>query len=268
MPVGHEFSEKNTPLSPSERARIIETAMDSRFPVKLSTLYLLFSGMKPHWASHVSSDMVDETPQGLKIVLPPGKHQCMIGGHGGPHNDWGKNRASCSFCENGIFEFTTPRAIPIRNERAVTTIRQWFKLYDFLPSVSTTRNYVSDVGERAGIPRTSPVVLRHSFGVMLAGKGFSRREIAKVMGFSKSSVEGSSYVFFTYGRLCEGPNPFVCGAETVDGDRCQQPVKEIGKNRCRHHREEQCGAETKYRDRCKKPPTQPDGRCSFHTEVE
>lgn len=266
MALGHEFAPENRPLNASERQSVIDEAYHSRSAEQVSTLLGLFSGMKPMWAAHITSDMIVETDAGLDITLKPGQHQCQNGGHGGPNNQWGTDREPCQYCEEtGTFEFPSPRSIPIRNEKAVAAISQWFELYDILPSTATCRRLVKSVGKRAGVPRLSPVVLRHSFGVLLAAKGFSRREIARVMGFADSSVENSGYVFLSYGRLCEGPNPYTCSATKSDGTPCQIGVKEG--EYCRNHDQTipQCSEETARGKPCSQPATESDGRCHWHT---
>lgn len=266
MVSGYEFPDKNKPLDADERATVVRTATEGRHVESLSVLLTLFSGLMSHSAAHVVSDTVSETPYGLQLTLRPGEHECKSGGHGGPNNGWGKNNESCQHCDNGVFEFPNPRTVPIRDEAAVRVISSWFELYDSVPSKVQQRRLISHVGDRAGVPRLTPTVLRHSYGVLLAGKGFSRREIGEVMGLSESSVEGG-YVPLSYGRLCEGRNPYVCGEKTNDGGRCQRSLKD-DRDRCPIHDESKCGAATNQERPCPKRPSEPDNRCWMHTETE
>jgi hypothetical protein len=225
--------------------------------------------------------MVSEKPEGLEIRLPPGRNDCIAGGQGrrggtSTATDWNRSLEPCARCKNGTFgddgtfEFPNPRAIPIRDNRAVGPIRNWFELYDRLPETGQLNKYISNLGARAGIPRLNSACLRQSFGVLLAGKGFNAYEIGEVLGIDDSTVSGG-YMFQTYGEMCEGDNPFACGVETSKGsdhDKCENTVLSPEHDRCWAHRGPYCGAENARGERCERNPTKPDGRCYVHTESE
>lgn len=272
----YELSEKNQPLDPSERRRVIAAAKDSRAVVEACTLFLLFTGMHARWAAHVQAPMVSETPKGIEIALQPGSHDCIAGGKGrrggSTTTDWNRSTEPCGFCEDGTFEFPSPRVIPVRDDRAVSAIRDWFKLYDRLPSRARITSFIQELGTVAGIPRLNSRCLRNSFGVLLAGKGFDQFEIAEIMGFAESLIVDDLYVLPTYGRVCEGENPFVCEAETSkwsENEKCPNTVSNPDHYQCWAHRGSQCGADAwNSEGKCERTPTEPDGRCQWHTEVE
>lgn len=270
-----ELPEKHQPLNPSERKRVIAAVEDSRAVVEVCVLFILFTGMHARWAAHVQASMVSETPMGLEITLPPGPHDCIAGRqsrHGGSTPvDWNRSIEPCAFCKDGTFEFPDPRVIPIRDDRAVSAIRDWFKLYDRLPSGVTITQFIQDVGTDVGIPRLNSICLRNSFGVLLAGKGFDQFEIAEIMGFSKSFIADDLYILPTFGRVCEGENPFVCNAETSrrsEYEKCPNTVSSRDHYQCYAHRGSQCGAEKVRGGQCERNPTESDGRCQWHTQSE
>jgi integrase len=236
MVRGCEFPDQTKPLTSNERDRVIEAAKNSRAAAKVTTFLILFSGLRAMAAPHVTSDLVSVMDGNkLKITLPPGEHQCQIIG---PYRKktkglgLGGNR-SCHLCEGGTYEFESPRSIPVFEEMAVNTISDWFEIYDYMPSHGAMLKLLAGVGEKAGVERLKPSVLRHSFGVLLAGKGFDRKEIESIMGMNP--IKPDSEAVLAYGRICEGEYPFVCGAETENTDgRCEMPVIE---GRCYYHSE-------------------------------
>jgi hypothetical protein len=236
MAHGNDFPDQTKPLTAGERDRVIEAAKTSRTAATVSTFLILFSGLRAIAAPHVTSDMVSVIDDGkMEITLPPGVHDCQIIG---PNRrkmkalGLGGNR-SCHLCEDGTFEFVSPRSIPVFEEMAVSAILDWFEVYDYMPSHGAMSDLIDSVGKEAGVERLKPSVLRHSFGVLLASKGFNRNEIEAIMGLhGEVPNEG---VVLSYGRLCEGDYPFLCGAEneTVEG-HCENHVLE---GRCRYHSE-------------------------------
>jgi hypothetical protein len=235
MVLGREYPEDYRPLSSTERAAVVEAAKDSSTVMAVSVLLILFSGVRATTAPHITGDMVTVFDDEIEITLPPGRHQCDIIG---PNRKKVKVHGlggcrSCSLCDDGTFEFTAPRTIFVRDKLTVETISDWFGLYDYMPSYESMRIQIETLGKRAGVDRLKPSVLRHSYGVILASKGFSRREIESIMGFN--SYDMNSHEVLSYGRLCEGQNPFLCGGETAQGGRCERVVVE---GLCRDHQEE------------------------------
>lgn len=268
MEYNWNLTEKNWPLTPAERKRVIEAAKCGSKAAEVSVLTPLFSGMYAKYVAHIQAKMISETPDGLKITLTPGSHECLCSGRSGS-TDWGRDNGSCGQCENGVFEFPNPRVIPIRDDRVVKPILEWFSLYDRLPSPSKVTSFIYATGKDADVPRLNPTCLRHSFGVLLAGKGFERPEIAELMGFSEEPASNCMCNITDYGRLCEGDNPFICGAETgsdVETNKCQQVV-DRGSDRCWIH-QDQCGAEKARGGSCRRGGSQLDGKCRYHTESE
>lgn len=236
MVLGYKFSDGGKPLTGDERDRVIEAAKNSPAAAKVAVFLILYSGLRAKEASHVTSDMVSViSGSKLKIALPSGENQCQIVG---PDRKRMKGFGlggvrSCNRCENGTYEFESPRTVPVVEEAAVDVISDWFGIYDYMPSHRSMLYLLDDVGEEAGVERLKLSVLRHSFGVLLAAKGFSRREIEKIMGINTETLNNG--VVLSYGRLCEGSNPFMCGGETelTDGP-CEKVVE---KGRCYYHSE-------------------------------
>lgn len=232
MVRGYDFPDSSEPLDADERAAVIDATEDSQPPAEVTVIGILYAGLRALAAPHITSDMVSVSGDKLKITLPPGSHECDIIGPVAPspkNNGLGGSR-SCNLCDDGTFEFEAPRTIPVFEERAVKVLSEWFDLYRHMPSHGAMIDHLHNVGEKAGVDRLKPSVLRHTYGVMLAGKGFTRDEIASAMGLKTDQVTSSRIV--SYGRLCEGFNPFKCGAETDAGKRCEIIVKE---GQCYYH---------------------------------
>lgn len=240
MPLGRVFSDDCKPLTSTERDDVIEAAVNSRPDAAVSTLFILFSGIKATAVPHVTSEFVTAQTNLVKIRLPPGERNCTIIGNGSPRimgqtDDEIENTptdGSCFLCDDGTFEFDAPRTVPIRDPQAVEVVSEWFSLYDYLPAYRHMLNLLKYVGEKAGVDRLKGSVLRHTYGVILASKGFSRREIERIMGMNPWDM--NSDVVLSYGRLCEGRNPFRCGASTNRGGTCDKVVKQ---GKCHLHTE-------------------------------
>lgn len=236
MVRGYEFPDRCGPLTGDERDRVIAVAENSQTAAKVTVFLILFSGLRALAAPHVTSSMVSVTKDDeMKITLPPGEHKCdIIGPDGRQMKALGLGgNGSCHLCEGGTYEFESPRSIPVLEELAVSAVSDWFEVYDYMPSHGAMLDLLDGVGKEAEVERLKPSVLRHSFGVLLAKKGFGRKEIESIMGLN--SPELNQGVVLSYGRLCEGEDPFVCGAEneTTTG-KCQMPVEE---GRCYYHSE-------------------------------
>lgn len=233
MVRGYEFPDQCKPLTADERDDVIAVAESSKPPAKVTLFGILFTGLKPLAAPHVSSDMVSVTGDSLDITLPPGKHDCEIVGPLAPSPNGLAGQRSCSLCEDGVFEFESPRTIPVFEQRAVEVLSEWFEVYQYLPTNRTMNNHLDKIGRKAGVERLKPSVLRHSYGVLMASKGFTRDEISSAMGFREEVGKKTNPVLLSYGRFCEGFNPFRCGAETETTDgRCGRFVKQ---GRCMYH---------------------------------
>lgn len=230
MDRGYEFPDGSEPLDADERRVVTTAAENSRTAATLTTFFILYSGLRALAAPHVTSQMVNFVEEcKIEIVLPPGQHKCEIIGQYSPDRGLGLGGdRSCNLCEDGWVEFEAPRTVPVYEASAVEIISDWFEIYDYMPSHGAMGELLDDVGSKAGVDRLKPSVLRHTYGVLLASKGFTRKEIASAMGIN------DDYYILAYGRACEGPNPFKCGAETDAGDRCEMPVKE---GQCRYHSE-------------------------------
>jgi integrase len=237
----HEITEHNRPLSSSEKETVIDAATNAEPAAKISVLLPLFSGIKANPASHLRDYMISTGEKGLQIELPPGKHECVTGGNdrGSASTDWGLTSGPCSSCcdNKGNYEFSKPRVVPIRATEAVSVIVKWFELYSQMPGNQAICSRISRLGEKVGITRLSPMTLRHTFGVMLAKKGFSQEQMGKILGLSQASIE-SGYIRDIYGERCAGSNPFKCGVELVDAaddDRCQSTVYNPDSGLCKFH---------------------------------
>jgi hypothetical protein len=263
MEIGYELDRK--PLDPEERERVISAAIESSTVAGVCTLLGLFTGIKRRPLCHVTGSMVRQTADGLQIELPP-KSECICGGKGQQNNEWERNMDSCQFCDEGVYEFENPRRIPIRDERAVDAVSRWFDLYERLPSVATYSRKVKSVGEKAGVHRLTIQLLRHSFGVILAGREFEKSEIARVMGFGDTSEDYINRRCLAYGRVSGGPNYYRCSVEYEDGSRCQNGVSAIDEDVCGFRRNERCNDPNAQSGTCDRQATFEDGKCAWHTD--
>lgn len=260
--ASHEFTDKRRPLSPNTRRLVLEQLEKMSFVHEFSVLLYLYTGAERIDGSHLQQKMVSETQRGLQVQFLPGEHQCRSGGYRGKNPDWGLGEP-CQYCEDvGTYSFSDPRLVPVRDERAVGVISQWFQLYDYTPSSGTMAKYIKQTGVEAGVPRLSPSVLRHSFGVILAGKGFNQDEISDVMGRNRSNPE-YDLVFQTYGELCEGGNPYRCESPTVSGEPCKKLTRP-GELCDYHSPDSGCKAITASNEPCGRRVVTADGLCSHH----
>lgn len=262
--ASHEFTDKSRPLPPDTRRLVLDQLREMPFLHEFSVLLYLYTGVGRIDGCHLQQKMVSETKRGLHIELLPGEHQCRSGGYSGKNPDWGLGEP-CQYCSEhgGTYSFSDPRMIPVRNERAVDVISRWFQVYDYTPSSGTMAKRIKEVGTEVGVPRLSPSVLRHSFGVILAGKDFSRDVISDVMGRDRSNPE-HDLVFQTYGRLCEGANPYRCGSSTTSGDPCEELTRpgEL----CDFHRPDSgCKATTGDEQPCQRRASTDNGFCYIHS---
>jgi hypothetical protein len=260
------------PLNKDERDRLISACRDGRFVTEFVVLFRLFTGLRPLDASHVVSDMVSKRESGIEVSLPPHEVQCQIGGSsGGMRPDWDANNTNCSRCSpDGKFAFDSPRQIPVRHDRTAKLTTDWFELYDSQPSHPRMTTLIGQIGDRIGISRLTPVVLYHSYGVILANKGFSRPEIMSTMGFSGKYAR--KLLIPSYGEICVGENPFSCNAETTTGtDKCGYVVDSTD-DLCPYHSDQttRCNAPVAddYGESCDRPASQSDSRCHLHTKSE
>ena len=269
MGITRSFGPRTEPLTTTERKRVVDILDDATLEERFSTLLYLYTGVEAVAGSHIRSKMVSSTPDGVRITLPPGAHECKTGGATGSIvRDWSEpETSSCSLCSGGNsagYEFKSPRSIPVRDDTAAQLIGAWFKMYDHTPHIATMRRNVHSVGRRAGLERKlTPVVLRHSFGVILAEKQFSREAVKKVMGY-QSDIGSLSSQIIGYGDYVDGENPYLCGAETNSGTPCKKgaPVSD----RCQIHSGELvCGFQRDDGAVCKAPPVAGD-HCKTHLE--
>lgn len=266
MVDSYDFPSNHRPLDSTEREQVLEAARECRQVAEVVTLFHLFSGMKNRYAAHVTEKMVHTTSNGIEIRVPPGEHKCESGGTGQYHRTQFDDVDGCGVC-SGYITFRQPRIIPIHDERATMVIKDWFELHDSLPATATHYNLTKLVGRQAGIPRLNPTVLRDSLGVLLAENGFSSKVIVDVMGFCSLMGEPARKIH-AYGEISEGPSPYLCGADRVDGGSCEIGVLNPDHDQCRQHRGTKCNAKKSRGGRCSREATEPDSRCIDHTRTQ
>lgn len=301
MVITRSFGPRTTPLTTAERKKVLNSLEDATLEERFSTLLYLYTGVEAYAGSHIRAKMVSPTSDGISITLQPGTHECKTGGAtGNIVRDWSEPETdACSFCsdnDSNGYEFKQPRVIPVRDDTAAKLIGSWFETYDHTPHVATMRRNIHSVGRKVGLERKlTPIVLRHSFGVMLAEKQFSREAVKKVMGYQSDLCDLSSQIL-GYGDYVDGENPYLCGVETNSGTPCKKgaPVNGqchihrgekicgfqrddgsvckgivVADGRCQAHQEDRhmCGAETvTTSERCSIVVLSPDERCHIHRE--
>lgn len=270
MGLTRSFGERTEPLNTEQRQKLVESAVEDGTAVERFAVFLyLYTGLRPYAGTHLRSSMVHDTQHGIKIVLPPGTHKCSVADATGHIIlDWNEPKTvPCNRCKNrGGHEFESPRSIPVRDDTAVQVLSGWFDLYDRTPHVQTLRRHLKNIGKKAGIERdVTPVVLRHSFGVLLTEKQFTRKEIHKLMGYQDDFDLGSRFSLqvLGYADYAEGENPYLCGAETSDGTQCCKGSP-VGEKCFIHQSQFTCDAETLGGDICKNTVSGPDKKCHHH----
>lgn len=269
--VSNPISDENRPLDPSEREYVTEVALESPPVDQYSVIGGLYTGLPALALAHVQFSMVEETDSGILIRLPHTGVRCRSAhGKAGPEPVWRVDSKDdsddgCACC-SGTFEFRKPRVIPVREPIAVSMFQDFFSLYDGTPSVSAISTRLEKLGQQCGIDRLSSKVLRHTYPVILAEKGFTQSEIGDLMGWVEATVQAINFPE-RVGAYCAGENPFFCSAESEDGTRCEQVV--LGRDElCAFHSPDAtvCGAVIEGDERCEAVVSEPDERCVFHSE--
>jgi integrase len=229
------IAEQNRPLTRAERERFL-AVLDEDGDL-LDTLIgrgILYTGLCAPAFGHIRPGWLQETAERIEIFVPGFEIECDLGGRGGTAPGLRGDRP-CNYCrENGgkwALHRYEPRRIPIADEAAQDAFRKWFRLHDRVGGHVMIQNKLQDLGERAGIERLSPRVLRHTFGVILVEKQFPVDVGVTLMGWSGSWAPTK---YRAYGQYVEGENPFLCGAPKKRGGRCQEPVRTVGGSCWRH----------------------------------
>jgi len=260
--------EDRWPLDQEERSRVVEEADNSDILDRLVVFSGLYAGLKRATISHLVPDWIAVTDDGLLIELEP--VECEVGSHlGKGRTSRRTSRDACHRCTgdssgpSGVFEPEYPRTVPVREERAVDAIQQWFSLYDRLGTPGAVSYRLRALGERCGVPRLNNTTLRHTYAVMLVEKGFTREQMRRVLPMS-DDYQGDGEIT-KYGEIVDGENPFRCLAIRHDGRQCQHWVAK-GEH-CRFHSGDTdlCGYAIED-GLCENDVTQSDGRCSIHSE--
>lgn len=269
MGITRGFCDYNRPLTREERCDVKQAALEGRAVQKLSVVLYLYTGLHPHDGAHIREYMIQPAENGLNIDLSPGTHTCQVADStGNIIRDWSKQKVRpCSKCNSGSggYEFDSLRTVPVRDKDAVRIIESWFEIYDRTPHIQTIRRHVSAIGEAAGVPRLTPIALRHSYGVILAEKRFTRDQIGTIMGYKSDPTLGSRFSLriLDYGKFAKGDNPYYCGAMTSDETRCKKgsPVGE----KCHLHKKDHvCGAETLDGRDCRRVVSESGEQCNLH----
>lgn len=224
------------PLRSGERELLIDHVEKRNFFVKYQVYSLLYTGLRPGEAAHLTADMIAQTENGITIHLPSTKVECVSGGQrrrGGSATSDGEP-CRVDSCD-GTYRFDNIRSIPIRAKNVVSTISYWFDTYESGISKNTYHKRTQQLRDEIECPRLTPTVLRLGFGVLLAEHGFERDQIATVLGYDEDSSSFDRRVVM-FGELTAGDNPFKCNASTKSDDSCSKGVKKNG-GRCRWHRE-------------------------------
>lgn len=260
----------NRPLTQSERAHYREVLQERDLLDQFIGLTLLHSGLKGPTLAHMRSDWKSRQNDRLEIFVPGYEFECDIGGRTGTYRtSWGQGDRPCTECahdRDGMYQVQlAPRRIPIADEETADVVEKWFTIHDRVVAPSTVYDRLLKLQEATGIDRLNVTVLRHTFGVILVEKGFDWEPILSLLGYKDS--EHMASLPRRYGQYVEGFNPFLCGAETQEGERCRNETANR-EARCQYHRNGQylCGAENRKGKPCSRTVDAPDVHCVFHRD--
>lgn len=168
---------KREPLEDYEADQLIQAAADISSSHHLVVLALLRTGMRADELAHLHSSWVTFDRAEASISVKP-----MDG--------WTPKS------EAGI------RMIPIRDPDLIRMLRQHFSHKEDLGiSRTTIWRRVTEAADHAGLQkRTSPHVLRHTYGTDLAAKGASAQYLKQTMGHSDLATS-QQYITFSGRRL-------------------------------------------------------------------
>jgi hypothetical protein len=267
-----EIVESNRPLTDDEQDSLLAELDDSSILDRIAVLGILFTGLEAQELAHVTREWIEFQEEMVVITVQP--ERCEIGDYLGKGihsrvSPRSYGNSTCYLCKEmgGVFTPEHPRVVPVKEEVALTAFKTWFGFYDKLGGQLTLIKRVGEVGERCGIPRLSPQVLKHTFGVDLAQRGFSREDIRLILPINESIEQGDGSAVRQYGEYVEGENPFRCLATRDNGEACQQWVA-YG-DHCSVHSEDAdiCGSvASSTGEQCSRPATESDGYCAWHSD--
>jgi hypothetical protein len=264
-----KFHPKNRPLSEEERERLLKVCQHRDLLDQLAGIIPMYTGLQTNTLAHLRSDWLTEHDDNghLEIFIPGYEIECNLGGRQAwGKMAWGQGKGPCGECQKteGVFEAgLSARRIPVAEPKVQNILKRWFTLYDKVISPQTLGERIRSIGDAAEINRLTATVLRHTFGVILVEKGFDWKSIRDLLGFS---TEIGGICARRYGCYVEGFNPFRCGAQTGDGERCMYKTK-TRDARCRYHQDSAkiCGVENRNGEACQRPVDSSSSHCSFHT---
>jgi len=185
------------PLREEEIEQYDKAARDSGDTLtELTTRALLYTGLRNGEFSHLrESWLASVQGEDYGILHVPGEEECIGGagavgrsssGNTNPH----ERGAACYTCRNtrdgqwAPATRTAIREIPIVKEDVYELLEDWFETHEQIPLLhNAVGTRVQHVAERAGLSRqVKPHDLRHTYGTMLARRGFDLHTIADVLG--------------------------------------------------------------------------------------
>jgi len=168
---------KREPLEDYEAEQLLEAAADLSPSHHLVVLALLRTGMRADELAHLQSHWVTFDRAEASITIRATQ-------------DWSPKS------EAGL------RMIPLRDPNLIRMLRQHFSQHEELGiSRTTIWRRVKAAANHAGLEkRTSPHVLRHTYGTDLAARGASAQFIKQTMGHSDLATS-QQYITFSGRRL-------------------------------------------------------------------
>lgn len=231
----------------------------------------------------------------LSILIPGHPQKCTLGGE--PGQSTGEPCHRCRRAD-GFYQTDrrreSERVIPVGNSELRSFLLSYFNLHDQICSPQWVWGKIKTIAKRANINHNiGPENLRHTYGAILARKGFSVPIIRDVMGYP-DSYEGMRrarrYIEHvdsrknppyhcdaqtsrgTCGREVVHPKGrcyvhegslHICGAEKINGATCRWPVVNSD-SRCAIHKGTKCGAETLFNGPCSRRVVDDDEFCFMH----
>lgn len=261
---GRPLAEASQPLDQEQLAAWREAALEADGVKRLAGLLSPYTGLRNSTVAHLRPGWIVYKTKIPEVVVPS-EAPCNLG-----NGDDACYR--CQVNRDGTWKPESPhgaRRVPVPDEDIIEALRDYFELYDKLRTEQRLRTYLKDLVEDAGLQRdVNAHALRHTYGTILARKGFEIETMRQAMGYSMDEDNGRfavrRYIQFVDEREEER---YACGAERAQGYTCEMPV-DTPNERCYVHDDRviTCSATNRYGEPCHRIVDQLTQRCAFHQD--